>query len=94
MPTYTYQCHSCGKIFEKEQTVTEEPIKECPYCGGQVKRLITASSSFHLKGSGWYVTDYKKNKSDNQKKPQPKTSCSNTKKCDNVTCSAPKAANA
>ncbi len=88
MPTYTYQCHSCGKIFEKEQKITEEPLKECPYCGGQVKRLITGGMGFILKGTGWYVTDYK-NKSQTSRAESAKgkqcckkgISCANPKRC-------------
>ncbi len=86
MPTYTYQCHSCGKIFEKEQKISEEPLKKCPYCGGQVKRLITGGMGFILKGTGWYVTDYK-NKSSSTSTDKGKqcckkgTSCENPKRC-------------
>lgn len=57
MPTYEYECTTCGAQFEREQKITEDPIKECPECGNSVKRVISASS-FVLKGSGWYVTDY------------------------------------
>ena len=87
MPTYTYQCHSCGKIFEKEQKITEEPIKECPYCGGQVKRLITGGMGLILKGSGWYVTDYKNKSATVNTQSKGKqcckkgTSCENPKRC-------------
>ena len=58
MPTYEYQCRACGHKFEKFQRITEDPVKDCPACGkSEVKRLVSAAA-FHLKGSGWYKTDY------------------------------------
>ena len=58
MPTYEYQCGDCGSVFEVIQKIVEPPIDECPNCKGHsVKRLISATA-FHLKGSGWYKTDY------------------------------------
>lgn len=56
MPIYEYFCARCGE-FEVTQRITEEPLKRCPTCRGKVRKLISASS-FHLKGSGWYLTDY------------------------------------
>lgn len=58
MPTYEYQCGACGHLFNKFQRITDDPVKECPSCGKEeVKRLVSAAA-FHLKGSGWYKTDY------------------------------------
>ena len=57
MPIYEYQCTKCKKEFEVMQKITEEPLSECNSCGGELKKLIT-NTSFVLKGSGWYVTDY------------------------------------
>jgi putative FmdB family regulatory protein len=56
MPIYEYQCDRCG-IFELTQRITEKPLRRCPTCKGKVTKLISATS-FQLKGSGWYVTDY------------------------------------
>lgn len=56
MPTYEYSCLKCGP-FEYFQKITDEALKVCPNCGSEVSRLISASA-FHLKGSGWYKTDY------------------------------------
>src|SRR5271166_1464814 len=56
MPTYEYQCDSCG-VFEVSQRITEDSLKKCPTCKAKVKRLIS-NTSFMLKGSGWYATDY------------------------------------
>jgi len=57
MPTYEYQCSKCKKAFEVVQKITEDPVKDCPACGGSVERLINATN-FILKGNGWYKTDY------------------------------------
>jgi len=59
MPIYEYKCEICGLKFEKMQSFTDEPIRVCPLCGGSVKKLISRSS-FILKGTGWYATDYAK----------------------------------
>ena len=56
MPIYEYSCQSCG-TFEVSQRITEKPLKRCPTCKGKVAKLIS-STSFQLKGSGWYETDY------------------------------------
>jgi len=70
MPIYEYECKSCGKHFEVWQKITDEPLKVCKECGGELIKLIS-ESSFILKGTGWYVTDYarkEKEKKEKQKK--------------------------
>ncbi len=57
MPIYEYQCTKCEKEFEVMQKMTDEPLSECSSCGGKLKKMIT-NTSFVLKGTGWYVTDY------------------------------------
>lgn len=59
MPTYEYKCLECGHLFELFQRITEEPVKECPKCKGNVKRLIGMGAGPIFKGSGFYQTDYK-----------------------------------
>jgi len=56
MPTYEYRCEHCGD-FEEMQRITNPPLSRCPRCKRKVRRLISRTS-FQLKGSGWYVTDY------------------------------------
>ena len=56
MPIYEYDCGTCG-TFEVTQRITDKPLRRCPTCKGKVRKLIS-STSFQLKGSGWYVTDY------------------------------------
>jgi putative FmdB family regulatory protein len=57
MPIYEYQCRKCGKQFEAFQGITDPELKSCKFCKGKVSKLVSLSS-FSLKGSGWYVTDY------------------------------------
>jgi len=57
MPVYEYQCTACGQVEEAFQKISEAPLETCSQCQGQLTKLIS-QSSFHLKGSGWYVTDY------------------------------------
>jgi len=58
MPIYEYKCAKCG-VVEVMQGIKEAPLKKCPNCKSKVERMIS-SSSFVLKGSGWYATDYAK----------------------------------
>jgi putative FmdB family regulatory protein len=60
MPLYEYQCELCGKKFEVLQKFSDPPVTIHEECGGKVDRLISAPA-FHLKGTGWYATDYAKN---------------------------------
>ena len=62
MPIYEFECESCGKVIEIWQKFSDAPLTACESCGGKLHKLISYSS-FHLKGSGWYVTDYGRKKS-------------------------------
>jgi putative FmdB family regulatory protein len=64
MPTYEYECKTCGHGFEVFQTMSELPIKDCPKCGKDVRRLIFGGTGVIFKGSGFYVTDKSKNSKD------------------------------
>ena len=66
MPLYEYQCAECGGIEEAIQKFSDAPLTTCRHCSGKLNKLIS-QSSFHLKGTGWYVTDY-------SKKPEPASS--------------------
>jgi putative FmdB family regulatory protein len=57
MPIYEYECTKCGKIEEVLQRFSDKPLVRCRHCSGKLHKLIS-HSSFHLKGTGWYVTDY------------------------------------
>jgi putative FmdB family regulatory protein len=60
MPTYEYECKSCKYNFEKFQSMNDEPVKICPKCGKEVRKLIGRGSGVIFKGSGFYETDYKR----------------------------------
>ena len=62
MPIYEYQCTKCGEVFEAFQKITDAPLSQCKLCNASVEKLIS-QSSFQLKGSGWYLTDYAKRSS-------------------------------
>jgi putative FmdB family regulatory protein len=62
MPVYEYHCAECGQIEEAFQKISDSPLENCSHCQGPLKKLIS-QSSFHLKGSGWYATDYSNKKS-------------------------------
>lgn len=57
MPIYEYECMKCGQIEEALQKFSDKPLTKCRHCSGKLHKLVSRSS-FHLKGTGWYVTDY------------------------------------
>ncbi|MBI39719.1 MAG: FmdB family transcriptional regulator [Leptospiraceae bacterium] len=60
MPTYSYRCTQCGHEYDAFQSMKDDPHTDCPECGGKVERLIGGGAGIVFKGSGFYVTDYKK----------------------------------
>jgi putative FmdB family regulatory protein len=60
MPTYDYDCADCGHSFEQFQSIAAAPLEVCPKCGGKVQRRIHGGAGLIFKGSGFYLTDYKK----------------------------------
>jgi putative FmdB family regulatory protein len=61
MPTYEYRCKSCGHEFEEFQTMSSDPLIMCPKCAKPtLKRLMSSGVGLIFKGSGFYLTDYKK----------------------------------
>jgi putative FmdB family regulatory protein len=75
MPIYEYKCKKCGKEFEMFQGIADPAAKSCKFCKGPVHKMMSISS-FHLKGSGWYATDYggKKAPAGEKKKEESKSS--------------------
>ena len=57
MPIYEYECTKCSRTEEVMQKFSDKPLTKCKHCSGKLHKLIS-QSSFHLKGTGWYVTDY------------------------------------
>lgn len=89
MPIYEYECTKCGKLEEVYQKFSDKPLTKCKQCSGKLHKLIS-QSSFHLKGTGWYVTDYA-NKSRPNSAAAPKKK-NETKAADSPTSSAEKKA--
>jgi putative FmdB family regulatory protein len=81
MPIYEYECTKCGRIEEVLQKFSDKAVAKCKYCSGKLHKLIS-HSSFHLKGTGWYVTDYanksKANSSVSKKKDNTQTADTST----------------
>jgi len=75
MPIYEYECSKCGRIGEVLQKFSDKPLKKCNHCSGKLHKLVS-HSSFHLKGTGWYVTDYTNNS---------RTSATSPKKAEDAT---------
>jgi putative FmdB family regulatory protein len=65
VPIYEYECTKCGHQTEALQKFSDPPLAECELCHGKLKKFIS-HSTFHLKGSGWYVTDYASKSGGNQ----------------------------
>lgn len=64
MPTYAYRCRSCGHQFDEWQKISDEPLTRCPSCHNDtLVRVIDGGAGLIFKGSGFYLTDYKKNDS-------------------------------
>ena len=61
MPIYEYVCGGCGRMFEEFQSIKAPPLDTCSLCGSKKVRRLVSCTSFILKGSGWYVTDYARN---------------------------------
>ncbi|CAN5342301.1 zinc ribbon domain-containing protein [soil metagenome] len=79
MPTYEYQCPSCGKHFEIVQKMSDDAITSCPECKKPGLQKLISGGSFQLKGAGWYVTDYSKTKSSTENKSTDSKTVTETK---------------
>jgi putative FmdB family regulatory protein len=69
MPIYEYQCSNCHHTFDLMQKMSDDPVKKCPDCGKNTVERLVSAAGFQLKGTGWYVTDFK-----NKDKPKNKSS--------------------
>jgi putative FmdB family regulatory protein len=59
MPIYAYRCETCGHAKDVIQKFSDTPLSVCPSCGAETFRKQLSAPSFQLKGSGWYVTDFR-----------------------------------
>ena len=81
MPNYEYECRACGYRFEKFQNINDDPLRICPKCRGEIRRLITGGGGVIFKGSGFYATDYKKSRDEAGPCCGTDQSCDNPKRC-------------
>jgi putative FmdB family regulatory protein len=80
MPIYEYQCANCGHQLEELQSISEPPLEKCPKCGkNKLKRLIGSGGGLIFKGSGFYLTDYKRKSTSGNSAPQKKEKPKDTK---------------
>ena len=82
MPTYEYRCSKCRHEFEVVQKMVDDPLTDCPECGGKVKRLIGSGAGIIFKGDGFYVTDYRSEKYKKDAAADKKRGTSDTKSTD------------
>jgi putative FmdB family regulatory protein len=59
MPIYAYRCSACGHAQDHLQKMSEDPLSTCPACGAAAYTKQVTAAGFQLKGSGWYVTDFR-----------------------------------
>ncbi|MDR0322172.1 MAG: FmdB family transcriptional regulator [Treponema sp.] len=76
MPTYEYECKSCSHTFEVFQSMSDAPLKDCPECGKEIRRLIFGGTGVIFKGSGFYVTDKGKSSKAGTKSAPKSEACS------------------
>jgi putative FmdB family regulatory protein len=84
MPIYEYECKACGSIEEVIQNFSDAPLENCKHCSGKLHKLVS-QSTFHLKGTGWYVTDYANKKSTSDTPPSKSEKSSETPKKETTT---------
>jgi putative FmdB family regulatory protein len=90
MPIYEYRCSDCGFQSEYLQRMNDAPLTDCPQCGKRSFNKLVSAAGFQLKGTGWYVTDFKNNGSKPRKskdEPAAETSTSSESKSD-ASCGA------
>ncbi len=82
MPTYEYQCKKCGHCFSEFQRIVDPPIKDCPKCKKKdcVEQIISGGSGLIFKGSGFYITDYKRKSSSGSSSDSGSSKSSDSKK--------------
>lgn len=90
MPIYEYQCAACDHQFEKLQKMSDQPLVDCPECEKPELKKLVSAAGFQLKGSGWYVTDFKNSgqskKSSDSKSSDSGSSSSSTSSCASGSC--------
>jgi len=80
MPIYEYVCTACGHTLDTLQKMSDAPLTDCPECNKATLQKVMSASSFQLKGTGWYATDFKNKPQAEPKKTEPKTEAADTAK--------------
>ena len=78
MPIYEYLCQKCGQHLEVMQKMSDKPLSRCPKCRGKLEKMLS-QTSFQLKGSGWYATDYASSSSKRSKSESSESTNKNDK---------------
>ena len=90
MPIHEYECDKCGHAFEREQRMTDPPVKTCPKCKGRKVTKLISQSSFVLKGGGWYADGYSDSKGSSKKDEGSSSSDSSSSSSDSKSSSKSK----
>ncbi|MCB1152103.1 MAG: zinc ribbon domain-containing protein [Deltaproteobacteria bacterium] len=86
MPIYEYECNDCSTQYEKRVSINAKEAPACPSCESKNVRKLISLSSFHLKGSGWYVTDYAAKNPGSKPATSESSSSSETASCPSGAC--------
>ncbi|OZI72157.1 FmdB family zinc ribbon protein [Bordetella genomosp. 12] len=89
MPIYAYKCSSCGYAKDVLQKISDAPLTDCPECGKSSFTKQVTAAGFQLKGSGWYVTDFRNNSSGNAPAGKSAAAESSSPAADSSAASAP-----
>lgn len=79
MPIYEYQCNNCDHHFDVMQKISDAPVTQCPECAKNTVVKLVSPAGFQLKGTGWYVTDFKNKNSKVSSKDAASTEAASTK---------------
>jgi len=90
MPTYEYLCEKCEHEFEREQRISDPPVKTCPECRSRRVKKLISRTSFVLKGGGWYSDLYASSKGDSKKDGDSESSSSSSDSSDSSTAKSDK----
>jgi putative FmdB family regulatory protein len=82
MPIYAYKCSACGHAKDVLQKISDAPLTVCPACGAEAFSKQVTAAGFQLKGSGWYVTDFRGGSSGDAAAPATATESKDTGKAD------------
>lgn len=80
MPIYEYECSNCHHTFDLIQKINDAPVQTCPECAQDTAKRLVSAAGFQLKGTGWYVTDFKNNDKPKKKSASEKSGAKGSNK--------------